>query len=60
LARGFSIVTDSRGKIVRDGKSLEPTDKITVHLHRGRLDATVTSVVKDDGIHPLAGNAVPE
>ena len=60
LARGFSIVTDSQGKIVRDGKSLEPKDKITVHLHRGRLDAKVISIVKDDGINPLAGSAAPE
>jgi exodeoxyribonuclease VII large subunit len=60
LARGFSIVTDSQGKIVRNGKSLEPKDKITVYLHRGRLDAKVTSIVKDDGINPLAGSAAPE
>lgn len=50
LARGYSVVTDNQGKIVRDSKSLEPNSRIAVHLHRGRLDATVTSIVKDDGI----------
>jgi exodeoxyribonuclease VII large subunit len=50
LARGYSMVTDSQGKIVRDSRSLEPNSRIAVHLHRGRLDATVTVIVKDDGI----------
>ena len=48
--RGYSMVTDSQGKIVRDSRSLEPNSRIAVHLHRGRLDATVTVIVKDDGI----------
>ncbi|MFZ2854360.1 MAG: exodeoxyribonuclease VII large subunit [Rhodocyclaceae bacterium] len=50
LARGYSVVTDSRGQIVRDSESMEPNSAITVHLHRGRLDATVTSVIKNDSI----------
>jgi exodeoxyribonuclease VII large subunit len=60
LARGFSVVTDAQGKIVRDSKSLEPNSRIAVHLHRGRLEATVNSVIKDDGIHPVVSNASPE
>jgi exodeoxyribonuclease VII large subunit len=50
LARGFSVVTDGQGKIVRDSKSLEPNSRIAVHLHRGRLDATVISIANDDSI----------
>lgn len=69
LARGYSVVTDSTGKIVRDSNSLEPNSRIAVHLHRGRLDATVTSVIKDDGISSItapaadsriAGSAAPD
>jgi exodeoxyribonuclease VII large subunit len=60
LARGFSVVTDEQGKIVRDSKLLEPNSRITVHLHRGRLDATVTSVIKDDGIDPVASSTARE
>ena len=50
LARGYSVVTDAQGKIVRDSTSLEPNSSIAVHLHRGRLDATVKTIIKDDSI----------
>ncbi len=44
LARGYSIVTDEKGIILRDSQSLEPNDRITVSFHRGRAEATVSSV----------------
>jgi exodeoxyribonuclease VII large subunit len=44
LARGYSIVTDAAGAIVRDSRALEPNDPISVCFHSGRADATVTSV----------------
>jgi len=44
LARGFSIVTGDAGKIVRDSRSLEPNQRITVCFHSGRADATISSV----------------
>lgn len=46
LARGYSIVSDEAGRILRDSASLEPTDRITVCFHTGRANATVTSVTK--------------
>ena len=44
LARGYSIVTDSKGSIVRDTRSLEPNDLIAVCLHSGRLEARVENL----------------
>ncbi len=44
LARGYSIVADANGKIVRDSASLEPNDRITVSFHTGRALATIDSV----------------
>lgn len=46
LARGYSIVTDDAGRILRDSQSLEPNDRIAVCFHSGRADATVTSVTR--------------
>ncbi|WP_246167674.1 exodeoxyribonuclease VII large subunit [Propionivibrio limicola] len=47
LARGYSIVSDKEGAILRDCRSLEPNAPITVFFHRGRADARVTSVTDD-------------
>lgn len=44
LTRGYSIVMDAAGAIVRDSAALEPNDGIAVFFHRGRATATVTSV----------------
>lgn len=46
LERGYSIVTDAAGRIVRDSRSLEPKDRIAVSFHVGRAEATVTSVTR--------------
>lgn len=46
LARGYSIVTDDAGKILRDSNTLEPNDQIMVSFHRGRAEARVTATSK--------------
>ncbi len=46
LARGYSIVTDDAGRILRDGTSLEPNDRIAVCFHSGHAEARVTSASK--------------
>jgi exodeoxyribonuclease VII large subunit len=47
LSRGYSIVTDAAGNILRDSRALEPNDLIAVSFHRGRAQATVTSASHD-------------
>lgn len=47
LERGYSIATDASGEILRDSRSLEPNDQITVCFHRGRAEATVASVTRE-------------
>ena len=44
LARGYSIVTDASGAILRSSSTLEPNDSITVSFHAGRAEAVITSV----------------
>jgi len=44
LARGYSIVTDASGNILRSSQTLEPNDGITVSFHAGRAEALITSV----------------
>ena len=46
LARGYSMVTDDAGRIVRDSSTLEPNDRIAVFFQTGRANATVTSTSK--------------
>lgn len=43
LARGYSIVTDASGTILRSSSTLEPNDRITVSFHAGRAEAVITS-----------------
>ena len=47
LARGYSIVTDAAGKIVRDSRRLEPNDLIAVSFHSGCAQARITSVNRE-------------
>ena len=44
LARGYSIVTDTEGRIVRNTHMLEPNQRIAVCLHSGRLEARVETL----------------
>ncbi|MBE2257495.1 MAG: exodeoxyribonuclease VII large subunit [Rhodobacteraceae bacterium] len=57
MARGYSIVANRRGEIVRDSRNLEPGEEIAVLFHRGRADAAVLSTDHDDSM-PLAGGGI--
>ena len=41
LERGYSLVTDEHGVIVRDSRTLEPNARIAVCFRHGRAEATV-------------------
>ena len=43
LGRGYSIVSDGQGSIVRDSRTLEPNDVLLVSFHSGHAQAQVTS-----------------
>ena len=43
LARGYSIVTDASGHILRSSSGLEPNDRINVSFHAGSAEALITS-----------------
>lgn len=60
LARGYSMVTDAAGRIVRNSDALEPSERIVVFFYRGRIEARVTSVTKDAAPPPIASDASPE
>ena len=44
LARGYGIVTDAQGRIVRDSHALTENERIHVRLHHGELSARVETV----------------
>ena len=44
MARGYSIVRDAEGRIVRDSRALEPNHAVTVSFHSGEAEARITSV----------------
>jgi exodeoxyribonuclease VII large subunit len=44
LDRGYAIVTDADGKVLQDATPVQPGDRITARLARGRLAAQVLSV----------------
>jgi exodeoxyribonuclease VII large subunit len=48
LERGYAIVRDASGTIVRDASSLAASDPIEVRLARGSVDARVEGV-RDSG-----------
>lgn len=48
LARGYSIVTDEKGMILRNSQSLEPNERIAVCFHSGRAEAIVSSVSNEE------------
>ena len=57
LSRGYCVVADTQGKIVRESRFLEPRQQIAVFFHRGRADASVLAVAEDAGI-PFAAAAI--
>lgn len=42
LDRGYALVFDSRGKLLKDVRSIQPGDEISARLARGELQASVT------------------
>ncbi len=59
LSRGYCVVADTQGKIVRESKFLEPRQQIAVFFHRGRADASVLAVaVAEDAGIPFAAAAI--
>jgi exodeoxyribonuclease VII large subunit len=49
LERGYAIATRrDDGAVVRDTRELAQGTEVTVRLHRGRFDATVTGVTSED------------
>jgi exodeoxyribonuclease VII large subunit len=49
LERGYAIVQDEQGRILKDTAGAPPGSEIGVRLARGRLKAQVTSGVTEDG-----------
>jgi exodeoxyribonuclease VII large subunit len=44
LERGYAMVTDGKGKIVRDPKQLQPREIVTVQLAKGSAEVGIASV----------------
>lgn len=59
LGRGYALVRDAGGRIVRDSRTMEPSSRIHVYLAHGRLDASVTATDNDDQLIP-EGARLPE
>ena len=59
LERGYSMVKDYAGRIVRDASTLEPNDRITVFFHAGRAEATVNSTSGQAAHHHPPHNNKP-
>lgn len=57
LDRGYCVVSNVQGQIVRESKILEPGQQIAVFFHRGRAEAAVLTVSEDDGM-ALAAPAI--
>ena len=47
LGRGYAIVTDSGGKVIRQAQGMAVGEDINVRLQRGRLTAVVTGSSAD-------------
>jgi exodeoxyribonuclease VII large subunit len=48
LERGYAIVFDHSGKVVKEASQVSPGEPITAQLARGRFRAQVESVIPDD------------
>ncbi len=47
LARGYAVIRDATGKVVRDATALQPHDTISMQVAHGHATATVTAVQKE-------------
>lgn len=52
LGRGYALVRDMNGSIVRDAGIIEPSQPISVYLAHGRLDASVLAADGNDSLLP--------
>ncbi len=43
LERGYALVFDSAGNLVKSSEQVQPGDEITAQLHRGKIRATIKS-----------------
>ncbi|HLA75997.1 MAG TPA: exodeoxyribonuclease VII large subunit [Vicinamibacteria bacterium] len=43
LSRGYALVWDASGRLVRQAVALKPGESIRIRVHRGRVEATVTA-----------------
>jgi exodeoxyribonuclease VII large subunit len=41
LGRGYALVRDQQGKLVRDAEAVVPGERLRVQLQRGELDVAV-------------------
>jgi exodeoxyribonuclease VII large subunit len=48
LERGYAIIFDNSGKVVKEASQVSPGEAITAQLARGRLRAQVESAIPDD------------
>jgi exodeoxyribonuclease VII large subunit len=48
LDRGYSLIFDAHGRLVRDWSQLAPGDPIHARLARGELDARIESLRADE------------
>ncbi len=48
LSRGFSLVRDAQGRLVRSGEQLSPGASIAIHFASGGAEATVDRIVPAD------------
>ena len=49
LARGYSLVFDGEGRLVKEAARLAEGDPISIRLHQGRLEAITTGVAPGEG-----------
>ena len=47
LNRGYAIVTDAQGNVIRDANRQQPGDDVSIRLKKGKLTAEVTGRAKD-------------
>ena len=48
LARGYSIVTDAHGRIVRDSQTLAENERIRIRLYKGALNARIETAEQEN------------
>jgi exodeoxyribonuclease VII large subunit len=57
MARGYSVVRDATGRIVRDSRTLEPNAAIAVDFHAGRAEARITLILAEKQTPAASGQS---